>query len=83
MNMMTAYIALIKTPVHDVRSGSAIGSVYNDAEMPHGEIKDAHDLVQGALRVVLLHSVPLLPANASQLTRGAPLIHHHALRALW
>ncbi|VDB95691.1 unnamed protein product [Peniophora sp. CBMAI 1063] len=63
---------------HDVLPGSAIGMVYDDAEALYAEVaKSAHDLIEHAFRILLPNSVPLLPTNAAQLTRGAQLIGYN------
>ncbi|KZV60805.1 glycoside hydrolase family 38 protein [Peniophora sp. CONT] len=63
---------------HDVLPGSAIGMVYDDAEVLYAEVaKDAHDLIEGAFRILLPNSIPLLPTNANQLTRSAQLIGYN------
>ncbi|KZV87865.1 glycoside hydrolase family 38 protein [Exidia glandulosa HHB12029] len=58
---------------HDVLPGSAIGMVYDDAEVLYAEVaKDGRDIIEGAFRVLMPESTPIvkgsaLPSKASRI----------------
>jgi len=67
-----AFVVLISGIVHDVLPGSAIGMVYDDAEVLYGEVKkDGEQLLEEAFSVLFPSSVPLSASTRTKTLAGS------------